>query len=106
MKTENSIESFDFCQLENIVDFYRTLGEIEDADFIVFLFNYKLDYEKYNGDKRWQRLPYHLRDKNLPLVRQMHDVFFQRYLIHIHVQRQIRHNQSYYQYLITKKPLA
>ena len=96
LKTENSIESFDFCQLEDIVDFYMTLGEIEDADFVVFLSNYKLDYEKYDGDKRWQRLPYHLRDKNFPLIRQMHDVLFQRYLIHIHVLRQIRHNQSCY----------
>ena len=53
LKTKNSIESFDFCQLEDIADFYRTLGEIEDADLVVFLSDYKLDYEKYDGDKRW-----------------------------------------------------
>lgn len=53
LKTENSIESFDFCQLEDISDVYRTLREIEDADLVVFLSDYKLDYEKFDGDKRW-----------------------------------------------------
>jgi len=53
LKTENSIESFDFCQLEDISDVYRTLREIEDEDLVVFLSDYKLDYEKYDGDKRW-----------------------------------------------------
>jgi hypothetical protein len=53
LKTETQIESFDFHQLDEIADFYRTFKEIDDSDFIVFLSDYKLDYEKYDGEKRW-----------------------------------------------------
>ncbi len=53
LNSEKTIESFYFNQLTDIANFYRTAFEIEDDAFLIFLSDYKLDYEEYDEKKRW-----------------------------------------------------
>ncbi len=48
-----NIESFMFNDLEKISTFWRASNEIEFDSYVVFLSDFKLDFESYNIGKKW-----------------------------------------------------